>query len=207
MEKNNVEQSQKYAIECQLCGRFVSDNTKEYQTSSKKQPWTQIHRDNRVLHWSFLLLLFVTWRHNPHLLFLSVSEEANADGDLWMLRTVGKILTSIHLSLFTCFVRQLCQNKLWYLILLVYAWQPALLSFCSINIWNDRKKYLLLACKHIIRHVFMHPCGYSFKLAHLCLWLCFRSGAEVSNSLLQCCHHASISVHYLSACRLSQRKT
>lgn len=94
--KNNVEQSQKYANECLLCGRFVSDNTKEYQTSSKTQPWTQIHRDNRVLHWSFLLLLFVTWRHNPHSLFLSVSEEANADGDLWMLPTVGKILTSIH---------------------------------------------------------------------------------------------------------------
>lgn len=29
--------------------------------------------------------------------------------------------------------------------------------------------------------------------------------AEVSNSLLQCCHRASISVHYLSACRPIRR--
>lgn len=51
---------------------------------------------------------------------------------------------------------------------------------------------------------FPHPQSWMSTWASL-RW-CFQSGAEVSNSLLQCCHHASISVHYLSACRTDPKK-
>lgn len=51
---------------------------------------------------------------------------------------------------------------------------------------------------------FPHPWSWMSTWASL-RW-CFQSRAEVSNSLLQCCHHASISMHYLSACRTDPEK-
>jgi len=87
----------------------------------------------------------VTWCQITHSLFQPVSEKANPDRDLWMHLTEGNVLTSVHQSLFTCFIRQACVKTNFDISL---DWNmpgslAALFCFCSINTRDDSEHFFL----------------------------------------------------------------
>lgn len=91
---------------------------------------------------------FIIWHQITHLVFLAISDEANTDRDLWMHPTVGKVLTSVHQSLFTCFIRQ-GRVKTNFDISLFWKRldsRAALLIFLFTQSQRWYKKYLVCAC-------------------------------------------------------------
>lgn len=119
--------------------------------------------------------------------FSAISEEANTDRDLWMHPTVGKVLTSVHQSLFTYFIRQGCV-KTTFDISLYWNMPDSLAALLSFGPINKRFSILcvcvctsincfycismftgLCVCRQM--HVFMHPLCFMCTLAYVCLYL------------------------------------
>lgn len=110
---------------------------------------------------------FITWRQITESVFPAISEEANADRDLWMHPAEGKVLTSVHHNYCTCFIRQGCVKQNFDISLY---WNlldglPALLSFCSLicQWWHEKPFVCTFYLYHwhvyeLCAHCCMYPC-------------------------------------------------
>lgn len=117
---------------------------------------------------------FNIWRLITHSVFPTISEDT--DRDILNAPHGGKVLTSVHQSLFTCFIRQghVKTNFDVSLYCNRHDSLASVFSFCSVSSSDDIKKMhsvclwlsILLACLYLSRH----PCCCMHTFTHLCLY-------------------------------------
>lgn len=138
-----------------------------------------------------MLFALPSFGADSHILFREILSRQTLMETFERSPAVGKVLTSVHQSLFTCFIRQGCvkTNSDCTLYWNSFDSLATLLSFCSIKSRDDIKKKKKIACECLLFHtaprlqtVFelcvhwqmresVHPCCCMCTLAYLCLYL------------------------------------